>query len=130
MTNFKYIGINNIAANISWKRFLFRGPHFVAVRETPANPRAARSCTGCQRPHFLVDVYLSHDIPPDELQGSRYVRNMGALPIPIVKQPPDIVDPEAFLGGCRESLLQYRECLMKNLQDWDRRYRCSVQIQG
>lgn len=34
----------------------------------------------------------------------------------------DLVDPGMFLRGCKEPLEQYRECLMKNLKDWDERY--------
>lgn len=33
----------------------------------------------------------------------------------------DLVDPGMFLRGCREPLMQYRECLMKNLKDWSGR---------
>ena len=34
----------------------------------------------------------------------------------------DLVDPGMFLRGCKEPLEQYRECLMKNLKDWNGRY--------
>eukprot|EP00903_Cladosiphon_okamuranus_P012465 g11674.t1 len=33
----------------------------------------------------------------------------------------DLVDPGMFLRGCKEPLEQYRECLMKNLKDWNGR---------
>lgn len=40
----------------------------------------------------------------------------------IMEAGTDLVDPGMFLRGCKEPLEQYRECLMKNLKDWNGRY--------
>lgn len=60
----------------------------------------------------------------DKGDTRRNPRVIGGYMMPsvhIITQPEDLVDPVIFLNGCREPLLQYRECLMKNLQDWNRR---------
>lgn len=56
---------------------------------------------------------LSRECEGNEVQGKANM-NMEA--------ETDLVDPGMFLRGCKEPLEQYRECLMKNLKDWNGRY--------
>lgn len=65
---------------------------------------------------FRSVIYMRRSRPPLSCESPIFLHAMTAT------VAEDLVDPGMFLRGCREPLIQYQECLMKNLKDWSGRY--------